>query len=108
MRTPMKRVTIVSEGILERQILEALRRLGAQGYTVFEVRGSGSRGVHASDWEGRNVQIETIVSDEVADRILDFVSANYFRDYALIAYVDTVEVIRGGKYSGRESSSGER
>lgn len=109
MRTMMKRVTIVAESLLERRLLEELGQLGSHGYTVFEVRGSGSRGVRASEWEGKNIQIETIVTDEVADRILEHVAEHYFRDYAVIAYLDTVEVVRGDKYfRGAAPSSFER
>jgi len=45
------------------------------------------------------VRIETIVGPAVADRILEHVSANYFEDYAVIAWVDDVGVVRGDKYA---------
>ena len=94
-----KRVTIVAEALLESRLTADLSRLGAGGWTVLEARGSGSRGVREDGIEGRNVQIETIVTDALAERILEHVAAHYFRDFAVIAYCDTVEVLRGSKYS---------
>lgn len=95
----MKRVTIVAEALLEGRITADLMRLGASGWTQLEARGFGSRGASADSVAGRNVQIETIVSEALAQRILEHVAQAYFRDFAVIAYCDTVEVIRGSKYS---------
>jgi nitrogen regulatory protein PII len=98
MRVPLKLVTIVAEPVLEEQLTQALRRLGARGFTVTESRGEGSRGMRASEVPGEGVRIETVVGEEVADRILDHVARQYFPNYAVIAYVATVEVVRGEKY----------
>jgi nitrogen regulatory protein PII len=95
---PRRKVTIVAEALLEDRIVRELRGLGARGFTIADVRGQGSRGVRAGDWEGRNVRIETIVSDEVAERVLEHVATQYFANYAVIAWVDEVEVVRGDKY----------
>lgn len=94
-----KRVTIVAEALLESRLTADLERLGAGGWTILEARGSGSRGVRGDGIEGRNVQIETIVTAAVAELILEHVAATYFRHFALIAYSDTVEVVRGSKYA---------
>ncbi len=95
---PLKLVTIVAEPVLEEQITDVLHRLGARGHTVTDSRGAGSRGMRASDPPGGGVRIETVVSAEVADRILDHVARHYFPNYAVIAFVTAVEVVRGEKY----------
>jgi len=95
---PRRKVTIVAEALLEDRIVREIRALGARGFTIAETRGEGSRGVRASDWEGRNVRIETIVGGEVATAILAHVADHYFAHYAVIAWVDDVEVVRGDKY----------
>lgn len=95
---PRKRVTIVAEALLEARLVADLERLGASGWSILKARGKGSRGVRASEWEGTNVQIETIVGAEVAERILAHVAATYFEHFAVIAYVDEVAVIRSDKY----------
>lgn len=96
----LKLVTIVSEAVLEKRLLEDLKRLGARGYTLIEVRGEGSRGVRASDWAGRNIRVEAVVSADTARRILDHLRECYFANYAVIAYAADVEVVRGEKYVG--------
>lgn len=93
-----RKVTIVAEALLEDRIVRELRGIGARGFTIADVRGQGSRGVRAGDWEGRNVRIETIASAELADAILDHVAAHFFDTFAVIAWVDDVEVVRGDKY----------
>jgi nitrogen regulatory protein P-II 2 len=95
---PLRRVTIVAEHVLEDRLVRELREAGARGHTISEVRGEGSRGVRASEWEGKNVRIETLVAADTADRILERLAERYFPSYAVVAYVDSVEVVRGDKY----------
>jgi nitrogen regulatory protein PII len=94
----MKRVTIVAEAIVAERIEEDVLRLGATGYTTTEADGRGSRGVRASEWEGKNIKVETVVNAEVADQILDCLARDYFPNFAVIAYAHDVEVVRGEKY----------
>lgn len=95
---PLKLVTIVAETVLEAHLLKDLEALGARGYTLTHASGRGARGVRVSDVEEGNVKIETIVSPEVAERILAHLNENYFRHYAAIAYLENIEVVRGDKY----------
>ena len=94
----LRLVTIVAEPVLEEQIVELLHRLGARGHTVTDSRGAGSRGMRASDPPGGGIRIEVVVSAEVADRILGHVAEQYFPNYAVIAFVSSVDVVRGDKY----------
>jgi len=94
----LKLVTIIAEAVLEERLLRELRQLGARGYTLVMARGEGTRGVHASNWEGPNLRIETLVSPEVAERIMAYIADHYFADYAVIVYSMDAEVIRGEKY----------
>lgn len=94
--TPIKLITIIAEPVLEDRLIQEVKRLGARGYTLIEARGEGTRGV--LEWMGRNVRLEVITSAEVADAILEHLAHDYFRDYAVIAYVMNVEVVRGDKY----------
>ena len=104
----LRKVTIIAEAVLEPEILRAVRSLGATGYTVAEVRGEGSRGVRASEWEGHNVMVETLVSREVGDRILAHVAEAYFEHYAVVAYLTDVQVVRGAKYVASSQPGEER
>jgi len=96
--TPLKMVVIVAEPVLESRLVTEIRELGAKGFSIVEGRGEGSRHAHATDLPGSNVRIETIVSDDVADRIMQHVSEHYFAHYSFIAYVTDVVVARGAKY----------
>jgi nitrogen regulatory protein P-II 2 len=94
----LKLVTIIAEPVLEPRLTQELRALGASGFTVVEGRGEGSRGIHAAEIPGINVRIETVVPPEVAERIVDHLTATYFTDYEVIAYLSDVHVVRGDKY----------
>lgn len=96
---PLRKVTIVAEAFLEERLLREIREHGARGFTLTEARGEGSRGVRASEWEGRNLRLETLVTDEVADRILAHVAEVYFPHFAVVAWIEDVEVVRGDKYA---------
>ena len=73
--------------------------LGASGCTLVDGRSDGSRHAHASDLPGANVRIETIVRPDVADRIMQHVSAEYFAHWSFIAYVVDVSVARSAKHT---------
>jgi nitrogen regulatory protein P-II 2 len=94
----LKLVTIVAERVLRSRLIDEIRALGARGFTITEVTGEGSRGVRASEWEGANIRLETIVAAEVAAQIVDHVSATYFAYHAVIVYSTDVDVVRGDKY----------
>ncbi len=96
--TKLKKVTVVAESVLEDHLLRELRALGARGYTITEARGEGSRGMRTMELGGKNVRIELLVGPEVADRILEHLAERYFPHYAVVAYVENVEVVRGEKY----------
>lgn len=97
--TGFKLVTVIAERLLEERLLGDIKALGAHGHTVTDVRGSGTRGVHASDWEGGNVKIETVVPEAVATRILELLAERYFARFAVIGYVTDLEVVRGEKFA---------
>ena len=100
MKVTLVKATIVTESLLVDKIVSLIRERGATGHTLTKVEGEGSRGVRASDWEGRNVKIETLVSQETADKILDDLNEKYFEDYAVIAWLSEVTVMRGEKFAG--------
>ena len=94
----LRKVTIVAERVLRDDLLDLLKRHGATGWTLTAVEGEGSRGVRASEWEGRSVQIDTLVSAEAADGIMEEIGRKYFADWSVIVYAAEVEVLRGEKY----------
>lgn len=98
-----KLVTIVTESVLHERICSSLESLGATGYTVSEATGRGSRGMRVGEIPGSNVRIETVVEPDSANAILDLLERLYFPHYAIAVWVHDVDVVRGAKYSKKES-----
>jgi nitrogen regulatory protein P-II 2 len=96
----LRKVTIIAERVLRDDLLELLKRHGASGWTLTAVEGEGSRGIRASEWEGRSAQIDTLVSPQAADAIMEEIGHTYFNDWSVIVYAAEVEVLRGEKYLG--------
>ena len=95
---PLCMLTIIAESLLQERLVNEIRKAGARGYTITNAEGEGLRQRRVSEILGANIRIETIVSPEVADRLLEVISTEYFERFAVIAYLSTVSVIRGEKY----------
>ena len=96
--TRVKLVTIIAEAVLEESLVTNLKQLGAKGYTIMDSRGEGSRGMRAAEIPGQNIRIETLVSPEAANRILEYVASHYFKNFAIVCYLTDASVLRGEKY----------
>jgi nitrogen regulatory protein P-II 2 len=96
---PLRLITIVAEEVLESHLVRELENAGATGWTVTQAHGRGSRGMRARSSDGTNIRIETIVNDEVADRILERLAEHWFPHYAVVAWVEAVQVVRGDKFA---------
>lgn len=92
-------LTIVTESVIENSLLADLERLGVRGYTVTDARGRGSRGVRDANWdEAANIRIEIICARPLADAVLAHLQERYYANYAMVACVHEVEVLRPGKF----------
>lgn len=87
-------LTIIVEESLASSIEKEILTLGAKGYTASEVSGKGLENLRDNQWEGENIKIETIVSDDTCKQILGLLQRKYFDRYALIAFHHPVSVIR--------------
>jgi nitrogen regulatory protein PII len=87
-------LTIIAEDALATFIEKEIVKMGAKGYTSTSVSGKGLHDVRDNQWEGENIKIETIVSEENCKRILDHLQKKYFDRYAMIAFYHPVNVIR--------------
>ena len=95
----MKRVTIVTEALAREPIKRLLAEVGAHGYTIFAVEGSGARGERPADIaEFGNIQVEVILQPAVAQILLTSLERDFFPRYAMIAYEDEVRVLRREKF----------
>ncbi|MGB7496515.1 MAG: hypothetical protein WBR26_17740 [Candidatus Acidiferrum sp.] len=99
----MKRIVIIGDNDVEYRLCKEVQELGATGYTIYTVRGEGARGIRPRRGESGNVKIEIIATQEIAHRILQHISDNYFHKYAMIAFIDDVEVLQGHKFGAKAS-----
>lgn len=95
---PLCLLTVIAESVLKERLVQDIRDAGAKGFTITDADGEGSRQRRVGEIFGANIRLETIVSAEVADRLLHVLSTEYFERYAVVAYLSTVSVIRGEKY----------
>ena len=96
---PIKKLTIVIESILEDRLTRELLALGMKGYTASQVRGQGlPGGPTAEDFENATLKLETLITPDIADKALEHLAREYFPHYAVIAYVEEVQVVRGSRY----------
>lgn len=92
-------LTIVTESVIEHALLADLEKLGVRGYTVTDARGRGTRGVRDADWgEAANVRIEIICARPLAESVLAHLQACYYANYAMVACLHEVEVLRPEKF----------
>ena len=99
MRTvPVVCLTIVAEAVVEARLLRDLEAAGVRGWTLTSGRGRGASQVDASDWEGANVRVETLLSSALADRVLVMLAELYFPRFAVVAWVTPAQVVRGDRF----------
>jgi nitrogen regulatory protein P-II 2 len=90
----LKLLTIIADEALTKVIEETLLELGATGYTISHVEGMGRSGPRNSTWEGENIKFEVITTDEVLEKVLNYIKQNLFERYSIIVYYNDVHVIR--------------
>lgn len=95
----MKLITIVTESILEHSLVEDFDRLGARGYTITNARGKGHRGLRDAGWSSdSNIRIEIISSEQVIDKVAEYLNDTYYGNYAMMLYTSDVKVLRVEKF----------
>jgi nitrogen regulatory protein P-II 2 len=92
-------LVLVAEAALEKDLLHDIRRLGAQAWTLSDVRSAGSDGVREGAWEAdRTIELKVICESTVADAIADHVLAVYAAHYSVAMYFSAVSVIRPERF----------
>jgi nitrogen regulatory protein P-II 2 len=95
-----KLLVIIAEAALEKSLVEDVQRLGAQGYTVYDVRGGGRHGERASSWDGdRNIEVKVIATASVAEAISAHVLETYCPHYSVSMFLADVTVLRPEKFT---------
>ena len=95
----MKLVTIICEALARQPLKNLLAEAGAHGYTLFAVEGDGSQGRRIADiQEFANIQVEVIVPQAVAEKLLARLEREFFAQFAMVAYETDVRVLRREKF----------
>jgi hypothetical protein len=90
-----KRVVVIAESVLLKELLVEFVALGAKGYNCMYCFGKGEHGLVDdlfSSPERSCVRIEIVTRAAVAEAILDFVHQGAVQRYPVTAFVDSVEV----------------
>jgi nitrogen regulatory protein P-II 2 len=102
---PKKLLVIFAEAALEKRLVQDAKRLGAHGYTAWDVRGAsgmdvpGGSTIRAGNWDNdRTIEMKLICSPQVADAIAQHVLAEYAQDYGVSLYFADVQVLRSEKF----------
>jgi hypothetical protein len=89
----VNRVVIIADYLLKDTVLSTILELGAKGYNVSTCFGKGQHEDLGNVLVGSGlIRVETLAPENVARAIIDFVGEPRWREHALSAYVDTVEV----------------
>ena len=106
MAKPAIKLVIVTENLLLKKIVEIIDKAGATGYTVVEAGGKGSRNVRSSGQPSvsstySNIKIEVLAENrDMAIKISDEVAAQFFDNYAGMAYICEAEVLNSYQFCG--------
>ena len=92
-------LTVITEATIEQSLLREFDRLGVRGYTVWDARGRGNRGMRDGSWtESVNIRIEMVCPRSQAEAVLGYLQARYYAYYAMVGFLQDVEVLRPGKF----------
>ncbi len=96
---PRRLLVIITEAVLEKRLVADARRLGALGYTVWDVRGGGAQHEREGGWDAdRSIEFKTVCTAEVADALAEHVMAQYAPHHSLVLYFADVQVVRPERY----------
>lgn len=95
----MKLVTIICEALARDAVTQLLRKVGAHGWTVFEVEGFGAKGQRTGEiMELGNIQVAVIVPANISEQLMVRLESDFFPKYTMVAYETDVRVRRPGKF----------
>lgn len=94
-------LTIFTEAVLEDTLIDEIMALGAKGYTISEARGRGAHGLRTGKWTvGANLRFEVVGDPALCARIAAQLQANYGRDYGLMMFTSSVDLLNHAESSG--------
>ena len=95
----VKLLTITCEILAQKNVNDILRKYGATGQTVYDVRGIGEKGMRGDGLQDqKNVKIEIVLSKDKLERVVEEITTVLLADFAIILYVSDIQVVRIEKF----------
>lgn len=95
-----KLLTVIAEAALERKLIAEAQPMGISGYTISEVRGGGTHGIRAGEWEAeRSIEFKVLCDAEAAGTLAGAIMERYSTHFALVLYISDVGVLRSEKFT---------
>ena len=95
----VKLLTITCEILVQKNIIEILKKHEITGYTSYEVDGNGARGLRGQGLQTeKNVKVEVIMREEKLSDIIEEISRTLFANFAIVLYVSDIGVVRTEKF----------
>lgn len=96
---PKQMLVIIAEAVLEKRLVTDIRKAGAHGYTVHDVRGGGQHSTREGSWEAdRTIELKVICDSGVADAIAAHVLEQYGPHFGITMFFNDVAVLRPQKF----------
>lgn len=86
---PRKLVTIIAPESAEDSLMDDITAMGG-GVSAVGVRGRGTHGVRPDMWHSANVQLQTVLDEPEAMRLLAHLEQRYLPTTAMVAWVSDV------------------
>ncbi|MCA9057061.1 MAG: SulP family inorganic anion transporter, partial [Planctomycetaceae bacterium] len=94
-----RRLTIIADASISRDLEAQFIRLGASGYTEVPCRGAGRRQIEEGRMEPVDqIRIEIILGEETAREIIDYLRSEVMPKHHVTACLETVNVARLGDF----------
>ncbi|MBM5572622.1 MULTISPECIES: P-II family nitrogen regulator [Deefgea] len=92
-------LTIVTEAVLENDLIELFESQKIRGWTIVAARGNGAHGEKHGNFDANeNIQIELITDTASAEQLASSVQQQFGSHYALVQWLSEVRVLRGEKF----------
>lgn len=92
-------LVIVAEAALEKRLVALARAVGAQRWTVTDVRAAGLEGVREGRWEAdRTIELRLICDEAVAEAMAARVIDEYAPDFGVALHFAEVWVVRPERF----------
>lgn len=95
----LKLLVVTCESLAQKNVIDILESHQVSGYTLYEVEGSGDKGVRGKGFmHDKNVKIEVVLPEPKMQTITEEIARKLFSDYAIILYVSDIKVLRPEKF----------